>query len=630
MINITRLHSFYNMPRTQFNAHSRKPIIYTLKSIYRCLLPIANRPLLFYQFDLLQCSSATQVLVVTPHDYLAALSKAIGNYGSEKGPDSTLSIDIVVADEMMGSADGLRAVADRIRGDFICMCADVISQFSLGELVRRHKIHASDITMILAALPSEEPDKKGGVKKVKVDEEDLEFNGVCTDGRVVIKTQATEVDSESIKLSKPLLHRFNSLKLRSDLMDMGVYVMSRWILEFLTFNKKISSIRMDLVPYLVKRQCQSSQYLMQTFPSLMHRKRPLQTIENWLTNKNGLNSSALDVSNGKVDNLMSNLTLDSPQTSSSTISPSFSQHSSYFSSPKLSPNSSVGLATTTGATGGGTFHSTSTTQPTTRIKYQGLADYLANELYLDGSNSVYPSSSASPLSPSASAAGNASGGGLGNSGSSRGGGLLGSTSLASNISLASSNASCGHSNFSANDGEGEPRDLLRCYALIYESNGRFQDDGSPTSSHSPSSSSAATPSPSPACILQRVTNIQSYVNLNRDVPLHAHDPKNTPWPRISGFQKKEQSVVGTGCDLADKVTIKQCNVGNNCVIGAKSKLNSCIIMEGAVIGEGCVIQNSVVCSGVVIESNCNINECFIGSGAKVTSGTKVKGESITQ
>ncbi len=52
-----------------------------------------------------------------------------------------------------------------------------------------------------------------------------------------------------------------------------------------------------------------------------------------------------------------------------------------------------------------------------------------------------------------------------------------------------------------------------------------------------------------------------------------------------GYSKKEQSVIGEGCEVGDKVTMKQCSVGAGCRIGAKTKLNNCILMDGAVVGE---------------------------------------------
>jgi hypothetical protein len=87
---------------------------------------------------------------------------------------------------------------------------------------------------------------------VKKDEVDEEFVGICDDGRVLLKMPTLEVD-ETIALTKPLLHHAHTLSLRQDLVDVGIYVMSHWVLEFLAKNSKITSIRTDLLPYLINR-----------------------------------------------------------------------------------------------------------------------------------------------------------------------------------------------------------------------------------------------------------------------------------------------------------------------------------------------------------------------------------------
>ena len=113
------------------------------------------------------------------------------------------------------------------------------------------------------------------------------------------------------------------------------------------------------------------------------------------------------------------------------------------------------------------------------------------------------------------------------------------------------------------------------------------------------------------------------------MPLHAHSSSFTVWPRIANIQKKDLSVVSPHCELGDKVTFKQCSFANGVKIGARSKLNNVIVMENVVIGDNCTIQNTVICADAVIESNCNLNECSVGTSAKVSTGTKLKGESIT-
>ncbi len=73
--------------------------------------------------------------------------------------------------------------------------------------------------------------------------------------------------------------------------------------------------------------------------------------------------------------------------------------------------------------------------------------------------------------------------------------------------------------------------------------------------------------------------------LNREIPLHSFDP-HSPWVRLSGFQKKESSVVGEGTEVANKnITFKQCSIGAHCVIGQNAKLNNCVIMDHVTIGD---------------------------------------------
>ena len=57
-----------------------------------------------------------------------------------------------------------------------------------------------------------------------------------------------------------------------------------------------------------------------------------------------------------------------------------------------------------------------------------------------------------------------------------------------------------------------------------------------------------------------------------------NNSKNVP-SQFKGDRKNELSVIGEGCELGDKVTLKQCSIGKGCHIGAKSKLNNCIIMD---------------------------------------------------
>ena len=195
-----------------------------------------------------------------------------------------MKLELITIPEMSGSLDGLRAVSDRIVGDFIVIMSDAITDITLGKLVHQHRVRTSDLTMTLSSIRLEqEIDRKTSTssKKSIIQDEDQEFIGLTPDCRVVVKTPGLELD-ESFDLSKPLLQASSNMFLRNDVIDVGIYVMSHWILELIKANKSLSSIRMDLVPFLVKRQFQSLEYLSTNVPGIIERKRPMHALESWL------------------------------------------------------------------------------------------------------------------------------------------------------------------------------------------------------------------------------------------------------------------------------------------------------------------------------------------------------------
>jgi hypothetical protein len=58
-------------------------------------------------------------------------------------------------------------------------------------------------------------------------------------------------------------------------------------------NKKLTSLRSDVVPYLVARQGQPNSYLRENVPGLAHRRRPLQELESWRVNLRAITPSHL-------------------------------------------------------------------------------------------------------------------------------------------------------------------------------------------------------------------------------------------------------------------------------------------------------------------------------------------------
>lgn len=82
-----------------------------------------------------------------------------------------------------------------------------------------------------------------------------------------------------------------------------------------------------------------------------------------------------------------------------------------------------------------------------------------------------------------------------------------------------------------------------------------------------------------------------------------------------------QCLVGRGLQaLGERVTLKKSVVGNHAKIGKNSKLNNSILMDHVTIGENCTITNSVICSNSHIASNTVLDGCKVGFNYEVDSG----------
>lgn len=608
----------------------------------KCLLPLANRKLLAYHLDVLAKSGVMEVYIVGPSEYQTPLSQFLSEYMRE-----SMTIDFVTVENMTGSCDGLRAVSERLRGDFILMSSDVFIKGGIGELTSMHRLKGGDVTMLLAPAPVEESDKKGG-RKLKIEEEDQEFIVFNDEHRVLKKIPKVDLE-ENFSLNKPLLNRGGALSLRSDLLDLGVYIFSYWVLELVASgngNRRFQSVRNDLLPFLVDHQHQPLSLLLEVMPSVCFRNRNLAAVEPWMH----ASEAALAQADGKHFELMDFLAKELQQSGSFTRGVS-----TVLVPPGITRPANIAPA-------GGSAHDQS-----------GKAGQSGDEDAVVGVGSQDTKCeggtlSLSPANLSMSALSDQLGhlDGLG--------GDLSPTGMSRDPVVYKSGAYVGgiHGKTASKNNNSTQnlteRDVLRCFAVITDESGstsahtnalfgnRTSTQGFTNSSSKanvssfvqssasglPSTKASAslghdtkgakaggsTPGSSEPPLMLKLTSVATYQQLNRDITTHSYDSTTTPWPRVQGFQKKEQSVVGDNVTMADKVTVKACTLGNNITIGAKTKLNNCIVMDGVTIGDAVVLQNCVLCAGSKVDSSCNLNECFVAAKVTVAGSTKTKGETF--
>lgn len=200
------------------------------------------------------------ILIVAQEDYKLSITDALSDFTSD-----IMKVELIIMEDIQGSADCLRHVAHRIRNDFIFLTSDVILQFNIGDMINFHRVNAADVTIGLAGCRVDEPEKKGGQRKVYIDEDDREYIGMYGNGRVVLKLPVAEAET-SLDLKRAFLNKAHSLIVRSDLLDSGIYILSKWIIDLLLQQTNILHVRSELLPFLIKHQYQPSEYLQTKIP----------------------------------------------------------------------------------------------------------------------------------------------------------------------------------------------------------------------------------------------------------------------------------------------------------------------------------------------------------------------------
>ncbi|KAJ7332800.1 hypothetical protein JRQ81_014980 [Phrynocephalus forsythii] len=222
-------------------------------SIPKALLPVGNKPLIWYPLNLLEQVGFEEVIVVTTKDIQKVLNL-----------ETKLKLDIVCIpeDADMGTADSLRHIHEKIKTDVLVLSCDLISDIALHEVVDLFRTHDATLSMLMkkAYEPTElVPGQKGKKKLV----EQRDFIGVDDSGKRLL-FMANEADlDEEIVIKRSILQKHSRIHIRTGLMDAHLYCLKKCVVDFLVENRSFTSIRSELIPYLVRKQFSSPASLLQ-------------------------------------------------------------------------------------------------------------------------------------------------------------------------------------------------------------------------------------------------------------------------------------------------------------------------------------------------------------------------------
>jgi len=200
----------------------------------KCLLPIANVPMIWYPLQVLERSGFKEAIVV-----VSELAKSDVSASLEKlGLKIKIEIVGIQGAEDLGTADSIRLIHEKIYTDFLVISCDLITNIDILDILNLYRKHNASITALMLPV-SKVPDDfvTPGPKNKQKPETDL--IGIDNNtGRLVFLASASDFE-ETINISQRLLRKHTSFTIHSKLMDAHLYVINKWVLDFLVFNKSV-------------------------------------------------------------------------------------------------------------------------------------------------------------------------------------------------------------------------------------------------------------------------------------------------------------------------------------------------------------------------------------------------------
>jgi len=215
------------------------------KTLPKSLLPIGGVPLLWYQLSLLRQAGFDHVLIAVEAPFREVVFKSVETYKERTAKLGALTITLKSVEEQIGTADTLRAISQHITNDFLVLSGDLIIDNVVEDLANVHHLNDASVTMVLHDTKAR---RKGidGVNYIALATED---------GRVLKMINDADLDGETFTLPKALLRRRPDIMVSTELVDMRMYVFSRWVIDYVVENEEtISGITEDLIPNLLHMQ----------------------------------------------------------------------------------------------------------------------------------------------------------------------------------------------------------------------------------------------------------------------------------------------------------------------------------------------------------------------------------------
>lgn len=247
----------------------------------KALVPIANRPMVWYPLDYCYRMGITDITLITPHESAAALETALARDPALTSLPNPKPEILAPRDLMQTTGTGellrLPEVQKAITDDFVVLPCDLVSELDGARMLEiwmqlnpltlsakdgKRKGGLSvwyptyglegvstkkDETDFLATIPLEEPAVPPPSSSLRSDVERVMMN-MPTD----TLNDKVEEDKGFLRLRQNLIRKYGRVKLRMKYRDAGFYIFPKWVKNFAAANDRFDSLSEDLLGWWAK------------------------------------------------------------------------------------------------------------------------------------------------------------------------------------------------------------------------------------------------------------------------------------------------------------------------------------------------------------------------------------------
>jgi len=206
-----------------------------------------------FPLNMLQCNGFRDAIVIVQDSAKTEMAKIPEKYGLS----IKLEVVAISREEELGTADSLRKVSDKLTGsDLLVVSGDLILEpDQLREFIDLHRLKSAALTTFLGPSPPLKGLVVPGSKSTKHKRE-RDLVGLAGDQICLLSAEA-DVE-ERLQVPRKVCALHPRVTVLSGLQDCHLYIMKRWILDYITANRNISTVKGELLPALVSYQFGSS------------------------------------------------------------------------------------------------------------------------------------------------------------------------------------------------------------------------------------------------------------------------------------------------------------------------------------------------------------------------------------